>query len=141
MNLDQVASLASAPLYIALLAATCAFIEIAFPACAQTSDVPLHPKQTTECMLKVLKGVPGVSEPRLGSAASGGWTYPFLEYRATEDSRWEQPTRFDLQKSDDGRMLFIAMLPGMGRIDTHITRVVMQKWRARCGVEAAVLFE
>jgi hypothetical protein len=46
-------------------------------------------------MLKVLKTVPGVSEPRLGNAASGEWSHPFLEYRALEGSHWEQPTRFD----------------------------------------------
>ena len=142
MNLDQVAPLASAwPLSITLFAVSCALSLIAVPARAQNKDVPLHLKQTTECMLKVLKATPGVSEPRLESATSGGWTYPLLEYRAIEDSHWEQPTRFDLQKSDDGRMFFVAMLPGIGRIDTHVTRVVVQKWRARCSVEAAVLFE
>jgi hypothetical protein len=123
------------------LAFLAAWFVLAFPARAQTSDVPARLKQTTECMLKVLKTVPGVSEPRLGNATSSGWTHPFLEYRAAEDSHWEQPTRFDAQKSDDGRFWFMSMLPGMGTIDTHVTDVVVLKWKAQCTVEAAVLLE
>jgi hypothetical protein len=38
----------------------------------QTSEVPLPLEQTAECMLKVLKTVPGVSEPRLGNVTTGG---------------------------------------------------------------------
>ena len=41
---------------------------------AETSKVPLQLQQTAECMLKVLKTVLGVSEPRLDNATSGGWT-------------------------------------------------------------------
>jgi hypothetical protein len=80
-------------------------------------------------MLKVLKAVPGVSEPRLGNAASGEWSHPFLEYRALEGSHWEQPTRFDVQQSDDGGFWFMAMLPGMGTIGTRVTDVVVLKWK------------
>jgi hypothetical protein len=142
MNLDRGALLGLArSLSIALLAASCAFTVIAFPARAQTSNGALHLKEATDCMLKALKAVPGVSQPRLGNATSGGWTHPFLEYRATEDSHWQQPTRFDLEKSDEGRILFVAMLPGMGRIDSHVTDVVVQKWKEQCGVDVVVLFE
>lgn len=121
-------------LAIAFLAAWCA---IAFPVRAQASD---HLKQTTECMLQVLRVVPGVSEPHLGSASSGGWTHPFLEYRADEESHWEQPTRFDAQQSNNGAVYFRAVLPGVGRIDTHVTNLVVQKWKEQCGVEAVVVF-
>jgi hypothetical protein len=112
---------------------------IAFPARAQANDVPLQLKQTTECMLKVLRTVPGVSEPRIGNSTSDGWTHPYLEYRAAEDSHWEQPTRFDVQKSHDGRFRFMAVLPGVGGIDIHVTNNVVKEWKERCGVEAVVL--
>jgi hypothetical protein len=105
----------------------------------QTSEVPLPLEQTAECMLKVLKTVPGVSEPRLGNVTTGGWTHPFLEYRAAEESRWIQPTRFDVQKRDDGHILFMAMLPGMSALDTHVTNVVVQEWKVQCGVAAIVI--
>ena len=91
-------------------------------------------------MFKVLRTVPGVSKPLLGNATSGGWTHPFLEYRAAEGSHWEQPTRFDVQKSRDGRFLFMATLPGIGTIYTHVTDVVVQKWKERCSAEAVVVF-
>jgi hypothetical protein len=105
----------------------------------QTSKVPLPLEQTAECMLKVLKTVPGVSEPRLGNATTGGWTHPFLEYRAAEESRWIQPTRFDVQKPDDGHILFMGTLPGVGPLDTHVTDVVVQQWKLQCGVAAIVI--
>ena|ERR1700723_393968 len=105
----------------------------------ETSEVPLQLKQTAECMLKVLKTVPGVSEPRLDNATSGGWTHPFLEYRAAEGSHWVQPTRFDAQKTTAGSFSFVGILPGMGPIDTHVTNVVVEQWKARCGVEAMVI--
>ncbi len=93
-------------------------------------------------MLKVLKTVPGVSEPRLGNASSAGSTRPFLEYRATEASRWKQPTRFALQRSPDGQVYFMAVLPGnVIPSDTHVTNVVVQRWKAQCGADATVLME
>jgi hypothetical protein len=107
----------------------------------QTSDISTHLKQTTECMFKVLKAAPGISEARLGKSTSAGLARPFLEYRAAEASRWKQPTRFTLEQSRDGHSYFMAMLPGIGPIDTHVTNVVVQKWKVYCGVEATVLME
>jgi hypothetical protein len=90
-------------------------------------------------MLKILKTVPGVSEPRLDNATSGGWTHPFLEYRAAEESQWVQPTRFDAQKAADGSFSFVGILPGTGRLDTHVTNIVVEQWKTQCGVEATVI--
>jgi hypothetical protein len=90
-------------------------------------------------MLKVLKAVPGVSDPRLGSVTSEGWTHPFLEYRAAEETRWIEPTRFDVLKAGQGPYSFTAVLPGIGNgIDIHVTKIVMQRWKDLCGVDAMV---
>jgi hypothetical protein len=116
-----------------------AWLAIAIPARAQTSGHALDLGQTTSCMLKVLNTVPGVSEARLGTSTNGGWIHPFLKYRAAEESHWVQPTRFDLQKSDKAKVWFMATLPGMGTLDTHVTNVVVQEWKQQCGVVAVVL--
>jgi len=95
--------------------------------------------QTTACMLKVLMSVPGVSDAHLAISVDGGSEYPFLEYRATEQTQWLEPTRFTLQKGNSGQIWFQAMLPGIGRLDTHVTDDVVKKWREQCGVVAVVL--
>ena len=90
-------------------------------------------------MLKVLETVPGVSEPRLGKATNGDVAHPFLEYRAAEGSRWVQPTRFTFQESSEGHGYFMATLPGIGPIDTHVTDIIVKKWETTCGARALVL--
>ena len=75
-------------------------LALSAPAHSQTSDPSAHLKQTTECMLKVLKTVPGVSKARQGEFTKAGVTTPFLEYRAEEKARWVQPTRFYFDKSN-----------------------------------------
>ena len=102
---------------------------MALPARAQSTKVPVDLEHMAECMLEVLKTVPGVSEPRLGTDTSNGWLHSFLEYRASEGSQWIQPTRFDAKKSDDGHYYFQTLLPGLGKIDTHVTEMVIQKWK------------
>lgn len=92
-------------------------------------------------MLSVLKATPGVSEPRLGYVTRDGRIQPFLEYRAAEKSSWVEPTRFDAQRANTGHLSFMAMLPGLGQIDYHVTAAVVQGWKTKCGVEAFVLFE
>jgi hypothetical protein len=106
---------------------------------AETSGVPLPLKRPAECMFKVLKTVPGVSEPRLDNATGDGWTHPFLEYRAAEGSQWVEPTRFDAQKNAAGGFSFVGILPGVGPLDTHVTNVVVEQWKTQCGVEAMVI--
>ena len=111
----------------------------------QTSISPARLTQATECMLKVLKVTPGVSEPKLGEATSSGTMAPFLEYRAAEATRWVQPTRFTFQQSSKGVIWFQTMLPGAmpsgSHPDLHVTDVVVKKWQLQCGVLASVLLE
>ncbi|OOG43581.1 hypothetical protein B0E51_01980 [Rhodanobacter sp. C05] len=101
--------------------------------------------QTTACMLRVLKVMPGVSQAVLGEAKSNGATRPFIEYRAAEGARWKQPTRFTLQQSSGSHFSFMAVLPGLvtpgSDVDAHVTNAVVKKWETQCGAEANVLFE
>jgi hypothetical protein len=96
-------------------------------------------------MLKVLKAVPGVTDPKLGTFSFAGSTWPYLEYRAAEGSSWVQPTRFAVHQAPDGNMrypdggvVFMGMLPGAMPIDLHVTDVVVEKWRAQCKVDVVV---
>lgn len=108
-------------------------------ACAQVvTDVSKNLKESSECMLGVLKRVPGVTEPRLGEITANGITLPFLEYRAAEKSSWVEPTRFYIQVSEDGSMWYTTILPGIGTLDTHVTDKVVRKWRKECHVTASV---
>lgn len=116
---------------------------LAQPAHGQTRQIPPHIKKTMGCMLRVLKTVPGVSNPRMHIVTTGDVTQSFIEYRATEATRWVQPTRFILHKTSDGGIWFLATLPGIlppgGSLDLHVTDAVMKKWKAQCGVDANVI--
>jgi hypothetical protein len=112
-------------------------------------------KQATACMLKVLMTVPGVSGPRQGITvgipgqvlpAPGRIPRPYVEYRAAEMARWTTPTRFIFESASKNEVYFQAMLPGMvtnprSMPDTHITDIIIKKWKAQCGVQADILFE
>ena len=98
-------------------------------------------------MLKALKTLPGIQNPRLGIATSNGWTHPFLEYQPSEKARWIQPTRFDALKPADvehGPYSFQAIVPGLmpagqQRLDLHVTERVVREWKEQCGVRALIL--
>jgi hypothetical protein len=127
--------------YLATVAFLAACFAMQSSARAQASDDALSLSKTTACMLKVLRTVPGVSEASLGTSTDGGWDHPFLEYRAAEGSHWVQPNRFNLQKDDKGHVWFMAMLPGVGKIDTQVTDIVVKKWKMRCDVAAVVILD
>jgi hypothetical protein len=97
-------------------------------------------KQGAECMYQVLKTMPGVSEPKLGYVTSEGWTHPYLEYEAAEDSPPLQHPRFEAKKTDNGKYWFLIMASGFGAPHIHVTEAVMQQWKTQCSVEANVLF-
>jgi len=121
----------------------------------KTSAELTRVKQATACMLKVLKTVPGVSNPRQGITvgipgqvlpAPGRIPRPYVEYEAAEMAHWTAPTRFIFESASKNEIYFQTMLPGMvssptSMPDTHITDVVTKKWKAQCGVQAGILFE
>jgi hypothetical protein len=124
-------------LAIALLATSFAISSLAL---AQLKDVPPSLKQTAECMLKILKAMPDVIEPKLGATTTEGWVHPFLEYRAAEALTKFDPIRFVAEKSDNGGFSFLAVKSGLGSPEFHVTDVVIKKWKALCDANANVLF-
>lgn len=111
-------------------------------------------EQVTKCMLNVLKTVTGVSDPRRGITVGipgqvlpppGRVPRPYVEYRADEEARWTTPTRFIYESSNKSAIFFQTVLPGMVSAgttpDTHVTDIVIKRWKARCGVQTSVLFE
>jgi hypothetical protein len=137
-----------------LLVALCA-LGASTLAFAQRQPEASRVKQATECMLRVLAAVPGVSDPKAGIAAkdpglfppvNGGIPRMYVEYRAAEGASWTAPTRFLLQRVGKDHVYFTALLPGQvpsssALPDTHVTNVVVKKWESQCGVYANVLFE
>ena len=136
---------ASVGLVAAVLITLPPLILTAASAHAETTEIPPSLKRDAECMYKVLKTVPGVTEPKLGYETSDGWTHPFLEYRAAEANSWGGPMRFHAKKPDNGKFWFLAITPGrilpaVGHVDIHVTDAVVDKWKAQCRVDANVLF-
>lgn len=97
-------------------------------------------------MLRVLKAEPGVAHPRLETAMEGGRLHVALEYDPSEQARWIQPTCFYSQSPGDpfpgptGTYTFVAVLPGLGPPDFHVTKSLVAKWRTQCDVNAIMLF-
>jgi hypothetical protein len=133
----------------------CVIAAMALPAFVSATAASPALIRTERCMLNVLKTTPGVTEEKLGMSNLGtmtdehGWIHPYLEYRASEKARWTRPTRFDLVKPQDairGPYDFESMFPGVFSVeekgpDTHVTDVVVRKWKAQCGVHVSILFE
>ncbi len=125
------------------LVATAAVVLVGCQSTPETPDVSAPLKQHAECMYKVLKTMPGVSEPKIGYVTREGWTHPFLEYRAEETNRWVQPTHFEA-RADNEKYWFEALVPGIidprvGHIDIHVTDAVVERWKTQCRVEVIVI--
>jgi hypothetical protein len=126
------------PSFAAVLIA--AWVAVSISAQAQAGDVPLPLRQSAQCMLKVLKATPEVSESKLGVTTTDGWSHPFLEYRAAEALSDADPIRFDAKRSDRGGYWFLAVKSGLGAPEGHVTDSVIKKWKTQCSVDANVLF-
>lgn len=127
---------------------------------ATLEDVPEHLRQTSLCMLAVLKSDPGVSHAKLGVSDEDG-IHIFLEFDPDERDRWVGPTHFYMQKPADlakGPYVFGATLPGLlssipqldpnGRtvgsqpvagLDFHVTERVTSRWEIECGVQVFII--
>ena len=108
------------------------------------AGVPALLKQRVDCMYKVLRSTPGVTEPRIGSVTTEGWTHPFLEYRAAETNSWSKPMRFETKRGAPDRYWFEALVPGIidprvGQLDIHVTGAVVERWKGECHAEAIVI--
>jgi hypothetical protein len=113
---------------------------MAFPVHADTEVVPKPLKKTIECMMRVLKQIAGVSEPKVGTSTSDGWTHPWVGYTAAEGYGGHRQMRFDAQQGDLGGYWFLAMTSGLGSPELKVTNVVVSTWQSQCGVAASVLF-
>jgi hypothetical protein len=137
------------PLKLSLAAACAVFLAAMLAMILHHNAVAPRPslETTTRCMLEVLKSMPGVSEPKLGSdtgnVRSGGRNSPFLEYRAAEGASSDVPIRFYAiyVQGNLSDYWFIAARSGAGRLpDLHITEGVLQRWKTQCHADATVEF-
>lgn len=108
--------------------------------------VPVVLRERAECMYKVLKSTPGVSEPRVGSVTREGSSLPFLEYRAAETNSWVQPTHFEATRLRHDDYLFKGIVPGVidprvGYFDIHVTDEVVKRWETECQAVVLVISE
>lgn len=115
---------------------------------------PQSLRQTTECMLDVLKTVPNVSEARLGLAKGRSvnqlqpiWTHPFLRYVYTYPDGRRQAVRFDAEiyrTRGRTRYGFSAALSGLSEVGVKPadwgTREITDLWKAKCSADAFVVY-
>jgi len=122
-----------------LIALVSAGFVMANPVQAHKAQVPAKLMRSAECMLDVLKKIPDVSEPRLGSDTSEGWFHPYLEYKVSSPK--PRYYRFDAQRTDDGNFWFLARRPGMGVTEADLAGVldVIREWKTFCGVSANLI--
>ena len=114
------------------------------PVHGQTSAASARVRHATECMLKALESVPGVSDAKVGEATQTGVARPYVQYRAAERYPGGQLVRFTLWQPCKNSLCFMAGMSGQvgpsGSIDIHITDDVTHQWEVKCGVSANVLF-
>jgi hypothetical protein len=128
-----------------------AVLAFALPAySASRDDVPALLRKTAECMFAVLKTVPGAESPRMTISTSNGWAHPVLDYRPSEENRWEGPMGFGVQKPhdiDNGPYTFWGAVPGLmseddykkgKKFDNHVTDEVVDRWQKQCGANVVV---
>ena len=112
--------------------------------CAEAQPLSEDLQKATDCMLRVLKTTPGVSDPKIAIDKDS----VCLEYRPDEKALWEQPTTFCLDPnfhSTETRYVFTGHFPGVMSTmekepDIHVSEAVMDKWNAQCGVLANGIF-
>jgi hypothetical protein len=115
---------------------------------ASMDDVTPQLKRDAECMLRVLKSVPGIDGTEMGVSDLGGWSHPFLQYRAAPARDGYRATiRFDATKnfqSNDRKSTFEAMIPGIyGQNESgppdYGTGALAKLWEKKCTVRVMVL--
>jgi hypothetical protein len=128
--------------------------------CARAQSPPEGLQKSLDCMLQVLKTTYGVSDPKIVDPGDpiGTETTPdssdpkipgvtgfvCVQYNPDEKNRWDKPTEFCHNRaSTHTPYLFTGMFPGLlppsGKLDMHVSEVVVYWWNAKCGVAALII--
>ena len=129
------------------LGIACGIFALGLTTNAAAASIPLALRQTTKCMLNVLKTTPGIETPKLGISTGQGWKHPFVEYRFTDKIGGKNTVRFDAQRTFESghySYWYVAVLPGLAtpgslRLPDWGTSRLSLVWKTRCHVEATVL--
>ena len=115
----------------------------------RNNKVIYDPDETTDCMIDVLKGVEGVTEPKVGYVMSAGdgprpnITYTFPS-RHSHDPATIVFSPYPGAPGDPSKPSFGATLGGMfappdTEPDDYGTKTIVKLWKERCGVDAGVM--
>jgi hypothetical protein len=116
--------------------------------CAAINDVAPKLKQDAECMLRVLKSVPGIDHVKMGVTDNLGWVHPFLEYRAVpEPDGYRAIVVFEAikeYKPSDEKSSFEASLsglmsPGQSELPLYGSTEIAKLLDDKCDVRVDVL--
>jgi hypothetical protein len=99
------------------------------------AEVPLHLRQSADCMYRALKTIPGVNQPTLRYENKDGWNHPLLGYVA----EWRDGVyhiTFEARRPMSGHHSYwfvnsfpASLPPGL---DMALVESVMDNWKARC---------
>jgi hypothetical protein len=98
---------------------------------------------TAFCFLMVLShrsiDTPGVAEPKLGYDGSADGSWPFLEFRSEDGSRWKGiTTRFTFEALKHGRSIVLVQFVGQMTLDGHLRSAIFNQWRDLCGTDVDI---
>jgi hypothetical protein len=112
----------------------------ALPIRVKSEEVPRELKTNAECMLAVLKIVPEVSEPRLGSATVTDGTTHFWSIELPRG--YAVRNACDLTRKSPLKVItgFWRIYPAGGNPEIHVTELIIRSWKTQCGVSANVIF-
>ena len=111
------------------------------------NDIPQAIKRAMKCMVSVLNTIPHVEDVKVGIIHDDNWAQSFVQYQYQGKGRNEGTVRFvELRPNAlDNGAAFHTRLGGLfggtesGPPDLG-TREITHKWKARCGVNADVLY-
>ena len=131
-----------------LIVVSCGVVTVTSALCAPANSSPSPLNRAAECMLNVLKTVPGVDEPELENFSSGIWARPLLKYRYTNKKGEKFTVTFLAQRRDhsdyEGFSLHADLpglfTPGTAGPDDWGTIEITKRWKAECGADTDVLY-
>lgn len=129
------------PATFAIVAATVQLVGVGYA--GPLDSVSSELRKDLQCMMRVLKSEPLVSEAHIGFTNNDGWHHPYLAYRYRGIG-----VAFDTYRNIDlsgVRYGFIANLNGLTttagqKPDDLGTPAIIEKWKRDCGVDASAVF-